>query len=92
MSTQTIKSPLQVGSRLPNGATVIEFEITTSFSDAAGRLMKFGKCLAVCTCDLSADPYVSWKFSIHPNGNIDTHNGHYHDTLRSALEDYESRL
>lgn len=38
-----------------------------------------------------ADEYGTWEVTVAPLGAILTHHGQYHDTLSSALEDYEQR-
>lgn len=88
MSTR-ISSSIQPGQRLPKGTTVIDYARTRDRRDSEHNLFRFGMVLAVSL--FPADEYGTWEVTVAPLGAILTHHGQYHDTLSSALEDYEQR-
>ena len=75
--------PLTPGTKLPNGATVID-------SRFSGPSSGSGVVLAIQNC---ADvPYVTWHLGFDATRDQPyTVHGHYHRTLTEAVQDYQTR-
>lgn len=68
---------IEVGKRLPNGATVL-----------ASRPASGNYNLVLAWRQESDDPFVTWK--VDPETG-DAFWGHYHESITQAVEDYEER-
>jgi hypothetical protein len=79
------ESPIGVGMTLPNGATVIDYDIEVIRT--GGGVMQ-GTVLALDHA--SPDPYITWTF-LEEDGIIITINGHYFDVIEEAVADYRNR-
>ena len=75
---------MQIGTVLPNGATVVEYTVDHDTSLAGG--------VVLCTANgLSADPFVTWNWWANPEGEICCSTGHYFDRLEPAVADFKKR-
>ena len=70
-----------------NGATVVDY--VWSERDFDGSVNPGGKVLALW--DGSADPYVTWNFTVLEDGSLVCSTGHYFDTLEPAVADFQRR-
>lgn len=76
-----------IGYNLPNGATTIDYAWDERYFD--GSVLPGGYVLAMIAG--SPDPYVTWMFSVHEDGNVVCSSGHYFDRLQPALDDFHRR-
>lgn len=81
------------GVRCPNGATIIDAKDSWVEGEKIILCLWLTDLQGDIPAIRNADPYVTWRAYLHPDtGEIVCNSGHYHDQLKHAVVDFDSRM